>query len=286
MRMRCSSEGLRRLVGAPRSQPTRSPAERARALLALAEPLDGIAVRSAATDAGPMWLDANDRLTTPWIVEHGSWEPDISALLRRLLAPGGHFVDVGANIGYFSVLAAGIVGARGSVLSVEPEPTTVRILRANLWRNGCDNAVALRMAAYAERTHIRLVSYPEARAGSWVDASGTEEGTMVPCAPLDDLLAGRRADVIKIDAEGVDHHIVAGMRHAWVANPDLVVITELWTQQERGGKGCDEILAGYAERNLRVSLLVDGGREEPLTPTLLASARAEHQIVNVVLRAG
>ena len=138
------------------------------AALDLAAALDAETVVEKETRVGPLWLRADDRLITPQIVEHGLWALETSAFLVRRLRAGSTFVDVGANVGYFGVLASPLVGARGRVFAVEPDPANLPLLRANLWRNGCVNARVLPVAAWDERTHLSLMLQPEGGAGSWV----------------------------------------------------------------------------------------------------------------------
>jgi hypothetical protein len=61
-------------------------------------------------------------------VQAGSYEPDVTAVFRRFLRPGGHVLDLGANIGYFTMLSAHLVGPRGSVTAVEPNPRNARMI--------------------------------------------------------------------------------------------------------------------------------------------------------------
>ncbi len=77
----------------------------------------------------------------------GQWEPALTAWLRPRLRPGRTFVDVGANIGYFSLLAARRMGGSGRVVAVEASPETFARLRANLDRNAAGNVRALNVAA-------------------------------------------------------------------------------------------------------------------------------------------
>jgi hypothetical protein len=106
------------------------------------------------TAIGALWLDEHDHLITPLIQEYGNWELDVCALLERTLKPGMTFVDVGANIGYFSVLASKLVGSKGRVLAVEPDPRTVSLLRANLRRHGCSNTTVLPIAAHSKTGQV------------------------------------------------------------------------------------------------------------------------------------
>ena len=74
-----------------------------------------------------------------WIFYTGAWQPALTAWLRRALAPGDVFVDVGANTGYFALLAAALVQDGGSVVAIEASPATHERLRTNLAPNPpCD----------------------------------------------------------------------------------------------------------------------------------------------------
>ena len=80
------------------------------------------------------------------IARDGIWEPQETRFLLDTLRPGDVFVDVGANIGYFSLLASRLVGPAGTVLAFEPEAANYALLEANCRRNGCDNVRCFRAA--------------------------------------------------------------------------------------------------------------------------------------------
>jgi len=172
--------------------------------VALAGPLGDRRLTEAETEVGTLWLDAADVLVRPAIERYGNWSPEISAILDETLRPGMTFVDVGANIGWFSVKASRIVGQHGRVISVEPDPDNLELLRANLWRNGCTNAEVLPVAAWSETGHLSLVQLPDGGAATEVsrdaspyeddprvDTSSFAERALVPCLRLDDVLAPR-----------------------------------------------------------------------------------------------
>lgn len=69
----------------------------------------------------------------------GTWEPDLAAFLRRRLQPGDTFIDVGANVGYLSVLSSGLVGPQGVVVAIEPAPDARAALQETVARNDRDN---------------------------------------------------------------------------------------------------------------------------------------------------
>jgi FkbM family methyltransferase len=253
------------------------------------DPLPAGAAVDAETVIGDLWLSTADNLVTPGILEHKMYEAHLTGLLPQILRPGMTFVDVGANIGYFSVMASRLVGESGLVVAVEPAPGNVALLRANLWRNGCRNAVVLPIAAYTHTGQVQLALNPEGGAGNWVQPGELPGMTtlQVPCARLDDLLGGRRVDVLKTDAEGSDNIAIRGMEQTIRANPGIVIVAEFWTQAYGGrGESPAEVLGFYRELGLSLSLLRDTGEVEPTTPEALLALAGTVPFVNIVMRAG
>ncbi len=247
--------------------------------------LDPESVVDATTHIGPLWLNRADTLVTPSIAEHGMYEAHVTALLLRLLRPGMTFVDVGANIGYFSVLASKLVGPEGLVIAVEPGPNNVSLLRANLWRNGCGNAVVLPIAAYDHRGHVQLVLNPQGGAGNWVQPGDVPApSVLVPCAPLDELLEGIHVDVLKTDAEGSDVVAIRGMEQTIRRSTGITVVAEFWTQAYGGlGEKPEEVLGYYSGLGLQTGLLRDTGEVEPYGDEALLALNGSVPFVNIVM---
>jgi predicted methyltransferase len=87
------------------------------------------------TKLGNMYWRSDCQYITPIIRDQQEIEPAESMVFQGLLAPGKHFLDVGAHVGWYSVLAGLIVGSSGKVFAVEPEPTNFQLLEANLRRH-------------------------------------------------------------------------------------------------------------------------------------------------------
>ena len=113
----------------------------------------------------------------PWIEHYGVWEPIEASFIRGRLKPGMTLLDIGANVGYFSILGARAVGPSGTVVAIEPEPANYALLCANIWdarvavtssRSGLRQAVsAVRSLSRYLRTTAGII------AASWSDrASG------------------------------------------------------------------------------------------------------------------
>lgn len=149
----------------------------------------------------------------------GRYEPQETALLRSMLAPGMTFVDVGANWGYFTLLAAHLVGSRGRVLAVEADPRMFQTLSANVARNSLLHVGIVHVAIAASEGYVTLSGFDEA-SGEWglsrvVGSPGGATGTFtVPSAALDDILDERaidQVDVLKMDIEGAEEYALVGM---------------------------------------------------------------------------
>jgi FkbM family methyltransferase len=206
--------------------------------------LDPDLVVEADTDLGPIWVEKRAKILTDWLVEEGYWDPALSGLMRRALEPGMTFVDVGANIGYLSILGAQLVGSDGRVFAIEPDPTNLSILEANLERHRCSNVTVLPVAAWSERTQLNLTRPPDE--GAAVQVGRTEgAGDQVSAAPLDDLIDGP-VDYIKIDCEQTDHVVVRGAERIIRENPSMLVTVEFLPEHpSHTGESPSEILSQY-----------------------------------------
>jgi FkbM family methyltransferase len=169
------------------------------------------------------------------------------------------FVDVGANWGYFSLLAAGRVGAGGRVLSLEPDPRLFDILRANVRHNGWEQIRTVQAAAADAPGEWTLLGYQE-EAGNWgvsrIGRQGERGRTdfTVAARPLDSLLDDYgldAVDLLKMDVEGFEGFALRGLRGALAARRVGRILLELHPARlvELGHSAeevCDELRkAGY-----------------------------------------
>lgn len=220
--------------------------------------LDADQVVEVDTPAGRLFLHRDDQVMTPYISTHRVWEPDEADFLRAVLRPGHTFLDVGANVGYMTVLGARIVGSAGRVIAVEPDLRNLRLLRANVWRNGVSAQIAP-IAAYSRGGFIRFVR-SATNFGDHQVWEGPGEGSLIPCSTMDELLGDARVDVAKIDTQGVDHQVLEGMAGLVRRNPAIVVLSEFWLAGLMA-RGIDplNVLGRYADIGFAIGLLDRGG---------------------------
>jgi FkbM family methyltransferase len=206
------------------------------------------ALVEARTVAGMLLLPSADTIITPELVSRGVWEPRETRYLTTLLQAGQTFVDVGANVGYFSLFAAHLVGPGGTVIAVEPEPRNLDLLQRNIARNGVETVRVLPFAAAAAEGTMSLALDEENRGAHRLVASDDPQaGPCVRCVRLDDVLP-ERVDLIKIDAQGYDHEVIEGLERTLAANPKATLLVEL-SRFELARRGIDPetVFARYEE---------------------------------------
>ena len=163
----------------------------------------------------------------------GVWEPNLTRWLQSRLQPGDVFIDVGANVGYFTLLASRLVGERGSVFAIEASPTIYERLAAHVARNRASNVRALNRVAAREAGRRTVYIGPASHTGlTTINAeAGWPPEAEADAAPVPDLVgdaAWRQARLIKIDVEGAEDEVVAGMAGALAhARPELELVVEL-----------------------------------------------------------
>lgn len=145
----------------------------------------------------------------------GVWEPNLTRLLQRRLAPGDTYIDVGANSGWFTAMGAHLVGPTGKVVGIEASPSLARRLQANLDLNGFENTRVIVAAAMAGPGEVEIVPGPDEHTGlTRISTSHTAAAVRVPGEALPALLTDEEiatARVVKIDVEGAEYAVVAGL---------------------------------------------------------------------------
>lgn len=193
-------------------------------------------------------------------------EGDVNELILSCLKEGDIFVDVGANIGYYSVLAGKIVGENGQVISIEPLPSTAKVLSLNVKLNQLSNVMILQKAAWRSNELIYIHTPKGFYGMSSIHGSGvTQDLSVVQGVPLDDIIKVH-VDFMKIDAEGSEYPILMGARKtlARIGN----VVLEASTEKEEIIQLLKE--EGFKISNLRFGTYVlahkNSMRNNPLFP--------------------
>ena len=162
----------------------------------------------------------------------GFWEAEVTRLFSDTLQPGDHAVDVGANLGYFTLLSSTLVGERGKVVSIEASPYNFSRLQRNLELNGIENVQALNIGAWDREDTLTLTTDEQGSGTATLAESETDSARrseQIPVAPLDSVLELdlEKLRLIKIDVEGAESHAISGLTRTLRSARRVKVICEI-----------------------------------------------------------
>ncbi|WP_081991660.1 FkbM family methyltransferase [Inquilinus limosus] len=183
-----------------------------------------------------MYLDTRDIMITPGILTWGDWEPETTKTLERVLRPGMQWADVGANIGYFTIIGHKMVRDGGRTFAFEANPETYSLLVDNIKLNWFWSGVEAEQKAVFSKTGDVTFSAPEkfnvnAAVREFADDELTSTQDVlrritVPACSLDDYFGDRNLDFIKIDIEGAESYALSGARRLLSRNPGIMLVIE------------------------------------------------------------
>ncbi len=206
-----------------------------------------------------MEVDPLQMGVVPELLRDGIFERCETELIRSLLKPGQVFVDVGGNIGYYTLIAADIVGSTGRVYTFEPEPSNFAFLERNVEINGFRNVTLERFALSNVRESKRLFLNSTNSGGHHLyDAGEGEESVTVETIPLDEYLAGKERPVhlVKMDIEGFEPFAFVGMKQILSANPGVRLLTEFFpNMMMTAGASPKEYLVGLKQLGFSLRLV-------------------------------
>jgi len=162
-----------------------------------------------------LWVDPASNFGTR-ILHEGVYEQELTQALQTLLKPGQTFVDVGANEGWFTVLAGRLVGPSGAVLAGEPQERLWPVILKNAALNGLTNIQLLPYAFGHQKARGEINLYPSVNTGS-SHISGTKRRwekkqsiQVIPLSHVLDGLQGKPVDLLKVDVEGFELQVLQG----------------------------------------------------------------------------
>jgi FkbM family methyltransferase len=223
-----------------------------------------------------IYLDRDDGAVSQPLL-NGDYEAHLVPLFRQFCQPGMTVIDVGANVGLYTMLASALVGSSGRVVAVEPNSENCRLILLSLDANQVENVELFPLALDRDRGWSNLSGHFGSNGGLVSgDASSLRAGwsEIVPTFALDDLVEGP-VDFLKIDVEGAEGRVVAGARRI-LETSRPVVATELSLEMlpRVSGISGEEYLGGFEALGYRISLL-NRGTGLPDPPTTAAQLLKE-----------
>jgi FkbM family methyltransferase len=198
---------------------------------------------------------AVDRYVSPVLAAGAPFEPFETEWVHNLVRPGDLALDLGAHIGYYTLLLARLVGPYGRVFAFEPDPANFALLQRNVAANGYRNVELFNLAA-SDRTGPARLFLCGDNAGDHRIWAPPEARPSVPIrtVELDSFFAGAgyHFDFVKMDVQGAEGAVVRGMRGLLGRPGRLNLVTEFWPQGLRAcGTAADAYLGLLQELGFR-----------------------------------
>jgi FkbM family methyltransferase len=247
-----------------------------------------------------MLVDVRDPAISKPILALGEYEEPFTRRLLSFIRPDSHVLDVGANIGFFTLVAARLAD-RGHVWSIEPDPMNVRLLRANVALNGLGDRVTVHHLAAGDadgelffsslgddrNLGARFTAKAESTLLNRLPAQAPKP-VRVPARALDGLLAGEKVDLIKVDVEGYEPAVFAGLRRL-LTEQRPVVFTEFapGTIRHISQTDPEALLRDFRDLDYTFSLVEENGSLSDLgqdTQAVLARHDDKQHHLDLLLR--
>jgi FkbM family methyltransferase len=175
-----------------------------------------------------MFIDSKDTLG---LGTNGIYEPRETELVKREIKKGDVVLDIGAHIGYYSLIFAKYVGRKGKVFAFEPDPDNFTLLKKNVEINGYENTVLIQRAVSNQTCKGKLFLWEEGTDDHRIyDSHDNRMCIEIDVIKLDDYFKNYdgKIDFIKIDIQGAELMALKGMSNLLNRNEELRILTEFW----------------------------------------------------------
>ena len=188
-------------------------------------------------------LKLND-FVDKYIYITGEYESDVKSLLKKELKRGDTFLDIGANIGFYSILASKIVGTNGKVIACEASPKMVPRLKTNISLNNISNIEIIEKAISNESGQVKFYISDNLNSGmSSLRELNNVEPVIVNSIKLDDYCDKLpKIKLIKIDIEGAEHNAIKGMRKLINRDKPIIILEVIDLFLNQFGSSSNELL--------------------------------------------
>lgn len=191
-----------------------------------------------------LFIDKQDEVVSQELIQSGKWEEYETELFIKNIKKGDIVLDIGAHIGYYTLLAARLVGNKGKVYAFEPDPKNFKLLKKNVKENSYENVVLVNKAV-SDRDGITKLFINNENTGDHriYNLGGQRNSIQIQTLSLDSFFENKpkKVDVIKIDIQGSEVYAFKGARNLIRQNKNIKIMTEFWPNGlESGGSSAQE----------------------------------------------
>ena len=218
--------------------------------------------KTAVVDGHLMHLDPRDSLD---LSVNEVYEPFETELVHQLVGKGDKVLDVGANIGYYTLIFARQVGACGRVFAFEPDPANFALLKKNVESNGYKNVVLVNAALSDQSGRLKLYLCDENRGDHRIYPSAeNRQAIEIPAITADLCVGDQAGDIrfVKMDVQGAEGRVLLGMDRI-LQGPGLKnVMLEFWPQGLRSAGNDPEQVLDLLKRQEFGFQIIDQQRKQ------------------------
>lgn len=195
-----------------------------------------------------MYVDPRDAGVAASLLRYGFHEKYETELFKKSIKKGMVVIDIGAHIGYYTLLAARLTGEKGKVFAFEPDPYNYTLLVKNIEVNGYSNVIPVQKAVFSKSGKMKLfLDKSDLGNHSLSDANipNGDTSITIEVISLDEFFKDKhhKIDVIKMDVQGSEMGVLQGMTNIINKNDNLEIITEFWPMGlRRSGSSPKEFL--------------------------------------------
>lgn len=216
-----------------------------------------------------MYLDKNDSVVSKTLAINKIWEEDESKLISNIISEGMQIVDVGAQIGYYTLLFSRWVGDVGKVFCFEPDPENYRLLLKNIAANQVRNTVPIQKAVSNHNGKTTLFQSSDNKGDHRIndfyvfDGDDQRKKIEIECVTLDSIFTKEQIiDFVKMDIQGAEMLAIDGMAEILRRNSNMSLLIEFWPFAiEKSGFSPREFIERILQFGFRIFSLEKGKKE-------------------------
>ena len=234
-----------------------------------------------------IYTNTVDRLLAAFMWKFSYLEAFETEIIGKIIKPGMVVADIGANIGYYTLLMAQMVGPTGIVYAFEPEPNNYRLLVKNIAANFMLNVIPVSKAVSDRTGKVKLYICREHRGDHKIFAGKDDRPSIeVDQVTMDDYFRNNpKLDLIKMDIQGSEHMVIKGFEKIDAANGQLILLTEFSPEllRESGGDP-EKFLHDLKQYGFSTKLIDEKTKQlRPITITELMSSCQGPRYENLLL---
>jgi FkbM family methyltransferase len=222
---------------------------------------------------GMLTISSEDLSLMPSLVVNGAIEGSLTHYFYKHVKKGETVIDVGTNIGYFTIMAGLLVGKEGRVIGFEANPNVYELTKDNLSINWLKaHAKVYNKAIYSKETTLDFYTSDKFQGDSSIHVKEDEsvKKILIEANSLDNLLSDlNQIDLVKIDIEGAEYHAFLGMNELIEKGKIKRIVFE-WNKTMLGedAENLEELLAKYIKKG-QLYAITNDGEKSPMSLYML-----------------